>query len=1026
MASTADGLDQGLVSSNLAEKTGNSPVDINGISGSNPATPTGDLTTSSVDLTGDSIRNSVDLTGDTKSSVDLTRGSSHNPVVLTGDLCNSLVTLHTSIRTPAQSPPTMISDTYPKVESPLRTVKVESDVEEISKTLEKGISKTQETRKSRKKVDLDAKDYWKRYYRDVHNIDSSDQEESHQGVLKRKHIGGSKNTYTQAKRRRAAAGLALMQEKTNVLNVSNHPQGPIAARAEMEEFDRENDDSGLSTKAAQLRHLKGSINKGDPQAVQDFHLLEEATKSFGVRKCNAGVDGKWNLKGFCSHLFHHQVIGVRWMVGRELHPIGPNGEPPGPEKKAKVFATLIIAPKKINPQWEREIYKHCSSKMKKGVLIYDCNRSPQEVRHAKIVITTYAQIRRQCPAKEDLKLIDSMKAEGKQEWRKLLCKKSRGILFEIDWFRVVLDEAHAINNWETSTSKACRNLVAQHRWIMTGTPMTNNRNELFPHLDFLQTAFDTVEKFQNVLAKRTANKGAEDEESLDRMRSVYQQISLRRRVQDTLMGHPILDIPKPHPTEEIEVKLLPREKEVYQKVVLEFKQRVAQGAMTLGEFMKFYNKFRFCISHPALIDPLYSPDGEDQKNGAIEPHIQVFCRICRRSLKDPRVGECGHAFCRSCILTSKRSKSIGAGFNCPICNTAITQVKPMPTPYLDPIQHKDSEKKESDNTDQVVRLEKWLQGWGRRPGEDELRLAPLLDGEFTKDKHGNLRKSKASKRSRKAKKKPKKNDKKSGKKAVRGKAKGEDRELHLNAVDFLQRCDEEPWKPVPHGAKTKVTLELVLKWQKEAPNDKIIIFIQWLPMFLILGRMLAQNGIKFVNFYGEMTVKQQDRAIKAFDDLDEIKVMQLISISCGAHGLNLTAANRAIVFDNWWHKGLEHQAFARIHRIGQTKVMYTAKILAANTIDDKILDLQMQKEANISMVTEGKAMGGILSSAKMLDLLSKETRQYAEEVVVGSDSDSGDSDDSDSDDPESSSNSDSDDSSSAEAEEDNRVGEDDW
>lgn len=75
---------------------------------------------------------------------------------------------------------------------------------------------------------------------------------------------------------------------------------------------------------------------------------------------------------------------------------------------------------------------------------------------------------------------------------------------------------------------------------------------------------------------------------------------------------------------------------------------------------------------------------------------------------------------------------------------------------------------------------------------------------------------------------------------------------------------------------------------------------------------------------------------------------QLISLTCGAHGLNLTAANRAIVYDHWWHECLERQAFARIHRIGQTKPVYTAKLVVKGPMDEDILRMQDRKRARIA------------------------------------------------------------------------------
>lgn len=171
----------------------------------------------------------------------------------------------------------------------------------------------------------------------------------------------------------------------------------------------------------------------------------------------------------------------------------------------------------------------------------------------------------------------------------------------------------------------------------------------------------------------------------------------------------------------------------------------------------------------------------------------------------------------------------------------------------------------------------------RKPGDDECGLQPRITvRDARSDGH---RKSSA-----KGKSKPKG---RRGKGRVK-KAKADDvmARMHDNAGAFLRQCDEEPWNPVPHGAKTRATLELVQKWQNEAPDDKIIsglpchhlrllalmltmiaVFAQWIPMLCILGRMLFQNGFRFVYLWGEMRDDHQQRSIQVFQKVSEVKVM---------------------------------------------------------------------------------------------------------------------------------------------------------
>lgn len=149
-----------------------------------------------------------------------------------------------------------------------------------------------------------------------------------------------------------------------------------------------------------------------------------------------------------------------------------------------------------------------------------------------------------------------------------------------------------------------------------------------------------------------------------------------------------------------------------------------------------------------------------------------------------------------------------------------------------------------------------------------------------------------------------------------------------------------------------------------------------------------------------------------------LTLVQLISVTCGGHGLNLTAANRAVVFDHWWHEGWERQAFARIQRIGQTKEVHTAKLVAAGSMDEAILATQARKRDTIdaavgkgtvhprylevcdALYKDGLLDKEFLEMARLEDISDDESGTGEEDDSVDSDSDTdsdGDSDDDESD-----------------------------
>jgi len=82
----------------------------------------------------------------------------------------------------------------------------------------------------------------------------------------------------------------------------------------------------------------------------------------------------------------------------------------------------------------------------------------------------------------------------------------------------------------------------------------------------------------------------------------------------------------------------------------------------------------------------------------------------------------------------------------------------------------------------------------------------------------------------------------------------------------------------------------------------------------------------------------------------------LISLKAGGRGLNLTSADTVIHYDPWWNPAVEDQASDRAHRIGQTKSVFVYKMIAADTVEERILELQQRKAelAAIAFSEEGE------------------------------------------------------------------------
>jgi SNF2 family DNA or RNA helicase len=96
----------------------------------------------------------------------------------------------------------------------------------------------------------------------------------------------------------------------------------------------------------------------------------------------------------------------------------------------------------------------------------------------------------------------------------------------------------------------------------------------------------------------------------------------------------------------------------------------------------------------------------------------------------------------------------------------------------------------------------------------------------------------------------------------------------------------------------------------------------------------------------------------------------LLSLKAGGTGLNLTGADTVVHFDPWWNPAAEAQATDRAHRIGQARVVTSYKLIAASTVEEKVLALQAEKRALLAGVFEASdAAAAKLSLGDLRELL---------------------------------------------------------
>ena len=92
----------------------------------------------------------------------------------------------------------------------------------------------------------------------------------------------------------------------------------------------------------------------------------------------------------------------------------------------------------------------------------------------------------------------------------------------------------------------------------------------------------------------------------------------------------------------------------------------------------------------------------------------------------------------------------------------------------------------------------------------------------------------------------------------------------------------------------------------------------------------------------------------------------LISLKAGGFGLNLTAAEYVFLLDPWWNPAVEAQAIDRTHRIGQLRHVFAYRLLARDTVEEKVAELQESKRDLADAILN--ADSGLIRSLKAEDL----------------------------------------------------------
>ena len=184
----------------------------------------------------------------------------------------------------------------------------------------------------------------------------------------------------------------------------------------------------------------------------------------------------------------------------------------------------------------------------------------------------------------------------------------------------------------------------------------------------------------------------------------------------------------------------------------------------------------------------------------------------------------------------------------------------------------------------------------------------------------------------------------------------------INLFAYLTKLREiclDPSLVVPDytGESSKLTVVKEIVKDASESGKKILLFSQFTSVLQKIEEDFKKEDISYLYLDGGTSAKDRVERVKKFNDDSNIKVF-LISLKAGGVGLNLTSASVVIHFDPWWNPAVEDQATDRAHRFGQENKVEVIKLVAKDTIEEKIVLMQEDKRELIQSLMDGKTMDG--------------------------------------------------------------------
>ncbi|KAH7342697.1 putative DNA repair protein rad-5 [Rhexocercosporidium sp. MPI-PUGE-AT-0058] len=589
---------------------------------------------------------------------------------------------------------------------------------------------------------------------------------------------------------------------------------------------------------------------------------------------------------------HKSEVAMR-LQGTRAGPSSVNALPRLPQNSSSVepapCTTLVVAPMSLLAQWQSEAENASKEGTMKSIVYYGAEKSANlqtlccEANAAtapNVIITSYGVVL--------------------SEYNQVIARNgdrgSHGGLFSLKYFRVILDEAHHIKNRLSKTAKACYEIDAEHRWVLTGTPIVNRLEDLFSLVRFLR-----VEPWSNFSFWKTfitvPFESKDFMRALDVVQTVLEPLVLRRtKDMKTPTGEALVPLPL-KTVEIVDIELSAPEREVYEHIFTRAKRTFAAN-VEAGTVLKAYTsifaqilRLRQTCCHPILTrnqnlvaDEEEAAELADAASGlADDMDLQSLIERFTAATDDSADANVFGAH----VLEQIRDE---ADNECPICSE-----EPMIEQTVTGCWHSACKKCLLDYIAHQTDKGELPRCFNCR---EVLNTRDIF--EVVKDDSH---------------------------------PEGSDGKPKIN----LQRLGSNS------SAKIGALMTSLKALRRDLPGTKSVVFSQFTSFLSLIEPALSRASIPFVRFDGSMAQKTRKAVIEEFTTSKKGMVL-LLSLRAGGVGLNLTMAKRVYMMDPWWSFAVEAQAIDRVHRMGQTDEVKVCRFIVKESIEEKMLKIQDRKK----------------------------------------------------------------------------------